>query len=87
MYLFFIIFQLSNKQSPHRIVHLLCIILTLETNLCVDVGKEKLASVSVFVQLIPSFHFNFVPELLHDVATTNKDYGNFFVSPLWLQYG
>lgn len=36
-----------------------------------NTSRDIPASVLVFMQIIPSF-FHFLPELLHDVATTNK---------------
>lgn len=36
-----------------------------------NASRDIPASVLVFMQIIPSF-FHFLPELLHDVATTNK---------------
>lgn len=36
------------------------------------IPEDISASILVFMLLIPSFPFHFLPELLHDVATTNK---------------
>ena len=81
MYLCFIFFLVSNKQSPY-----FCIILTVEWNLAVRdeynlrtlLHWKTSASILVFMHH-SKFSFNFLPELLHDVATTNKDFmGNIY---------